>query len=161
MCLAFFHVPVHPSHKKYLTFIWKGRMFQFQVLCFGVRNAPYTFDRLGKAVRDFMFKKAMCKESLKEKKVTVKSLQRLLGYTMAARPTVPMNKARSRGIQRLYLKTYDGSVESEKRLAVLSEWAREDNNWWLTMTLKDCQMSLKSSVRSHQSFNWQTNPVVS
>jgi len=52
--LAYYHVPVDPQHVKYLCFTWKGRLYQFKVLCFGVRNAPYIFDRLGKSVRIFL-----------------------------------------------------------------------------------------------------------
>ena len=34
-------------------------MYQFQVLCFGVTSAPYTFDRLGRSVRDYLFKRGV------------------------------------------------------------------------------------------------------
>ena len=34
-------------------------MYQFQVLCFGVTNAPFTFDKLGKAVRDHLLSKGV------------------------------------------------------------------------------------------------------
>ena len=54
MLLAFFHVPIHPDHWKYLTFVWNGHVYQFRVLCFGIRNAPFTFHTLGGAVRDFL-----------------------------------------------------------------------------------------------------------
>ena len=87
---------------------------------------------------------AMCRECLKKITVTIKLLQRLSGYIMAARPAVPMTRARSRGIQRMILDNYDGSVESGKKLVRISAWAREDISWWLTLKLKDCQMSLKS-----------------
>ena len=59
MPLAFFHVPVYPEHRKYLSFLWNGRMYQFQVLCFGVKNAPFAFVKLGEAVRDFLFLKGI------------------------------------------------------------------------------------------------------
>ena len=59
MLLAFFHVPVYPEHRKYLSFLWNGRMYQFQVLCFGVKNAPFAFVKLGEAVRNFMFLKVL------------------------------------------------------------------------------------------------------
>ena len=39
---------------KYLCFTWRGRLYQFKVLCFGVRNAPFTFDRLGKSLSFFL-----------------------------------------------------------------------------------------------------------
>ena len=51
--LAYYHVPIDPEHRKYLCFVWKGKIYQFRVLCFGLKNAPFTFDRLGKAMRCF------------------------------------------------------------------------------------------------------------
>ena len=38
---------------KYPCFVWIGRIFQFKVLCFGVKNAPFTFNRLGQLFRKF------------------------------------------------------------------------------------------------------------
>ena len=221
MLLAFFHVPVHQAHRKYLSFVWNGRMYQFQVLCFGVTNAPFTFHNLGKAVRDHLLSKgvrmiiylddilvlaqsfsqcishaqlvvdtfvrlgffiktkkciltpskhfyflgylwdttdmvcslpseklqniqSLCRDCLAKGLIPLKLLQRLSGTIMAARPAVPMTKARHRGIQRLILKLYDGSAESGKKMTRLSDWAREDINWWLSLSLEKCKMSLRS-----------------
>ena len=33
--------------------MWNGKIFQFKVLCFGVKNAPFTFNRLGQQLRKF------------------------------------------------------------------------------------------------------------
>ena len=49
--LAFFHVPLRQEDSKYLCFIWKGRVYQFMVMCFGVKSAPYTFNKLGKVIK--------------------------------------------------------------------------------------------------------------
>ena len=38
---------------KYPCFVWIGRISQFKVLCFGVKNAPLTFNRLGQLFRKF------------------------------------------------------------------------------------------------------------
>ena len=51
--LAFYHVAIDPDHTKYLSFVWNGKIFQFKVLCFGVKNAPFTFNRLGQQLRKF------------------------------------------------------------------------------------------------------------
>ena len=51
--LAFYHVAIDPDHTKYLSFVWNGKIFQFKVLCFGVKNAPFTFNRLGQELRKF------------------------------------------------------------------------------------------------------------
>lgn len=47
---AYFSVPVHDSHKKFLRFIWKQDMYEFQVLPFGLSTAPYTFTKILKPV---------------------------------------------------------------------------------------------------------------
>ena len=36
---AYFAIPIHPDHRKYLRFIWKGQVYQFRVLMFGVALA--------------------------------------------------------------------------------------------------------------------------
>ena len=33
--------------------MWNGRVLQFKVLCFGVKSAPFTFNRLGQQLRKF------------------------------------------------------------------------------------------------------------
>jgi hypothetical protein len=33
---AYFHVPIHAADRKYLRFGWRGRLFQFCVLPFGL-----------------------------------------------------------------------------------------------------------------------------
>ena len=48
---AFYHVAIDPDYTKYLSFAWNGKVYQFKVLCFGVTNAPYTFNR--KQLRKF------------------------------------------------------------------------------------------------------------
>jgi hypothetical protein len=40
---AYFHIPLHPSTRKYMRFWWKGRLFQFLVLPFGLSPAPKVF----------------------------------------------------------------------------------------------------------------------
>ncbi|XP_045104399.1 uncharacterized protein LOC123499932 [Portunus trituberculatus] len=43
---AYFQIPVHPDSRKFLRFIWRGRHFQFRVLCFGLSTAPQVFTRM-------------------------------------------------------------------------------------------------------------------
>lgn len=43
---AYFQVPVHPRSRKYMRFVWQGRVFQFRALCFGLASAPQVFTKL-------------------------------------------------------------------------------------------------------------------
>ena len=43
---AYFHIPIHPDSRKYLRFVWKGRVWQFRSLCFGLSTAPQVFTRV-------------------------------------------------------------------------------------------------------------------
>jgi len=40
---AFLHVPIHPSSRRYLQFQWRGKLYQFKVLPFGLSLAPLIF----------------------------------------------------------------------------------------------------------------------
>ena len=64
--------------------------------------------------------KSLCKEILAKHRTTVKLLQRLMGCVISTRPAVPMSRARSRGIQRMVLDHYRGTVSSANKLVVLS-----------------------------------------
>ena len=37
---AYFSVPVHPSHHHFLRFSWRGKVFQFCCMAFGLAPAP-------------------------------------------------------------------------------------------------------------------------
>ena len=43
---GFHHVKLHPDFTKYLGFYWRGKFYEWQVLCFGVSIAPYYFHKL-------------------------------------------------------------------------------------------------------------------
>jgi hypothetical protein len=47
---AYFHVPVHPRHRRFLMFRWRGRSYQFTCLPFGLASSPRTFCRVTKPV---------------------------------------------------------------------------------------------------------------
>ena len=196
-------MPINPDHTKYLCFVWNGRVYQFKVLCFGIKHAPFTFNRLGlqlkkffnrngvsiiiyiddilvisdtfhKCLKDAQFVinklvelglhiklekcslhpnqsffflgflwdtntmtcqlpeekltsiKSLGEEVLSQERVTVKTLQRLLGRIISTRPAVQMSRARSRGVQRMILDNYRSRPNTAKILVKLSNWARED-----------------------------------
>ena len=47
---AYYSVPIHPNHRKYLRFLWNQRMWQFKVLPNGLSTAPRLFTKLLKPV---------------------------------------------------------------------------------------------------------------
>jgi hypothetical protein len=47
---AYFHVLLHPSKRKYMRFGWKGRLFKFLVLSFGLSPAPKVFTSITRVI---------------------------------------------------------------------------------------------------------------
>ena len=56
LCDAYFSISIHDDYKKYLRFLWKGIIYEFQVLCFGLASAPRIFTKLLKPVYSFFRK---------------------------------------------------------------------------------------------------------
>ena len=51
---AYVHVPIYPSSRKYLGFAFENKVYQFQVLPFGLNTAPQVFTRLGHTVTGYL-----------------------------------------------------------------------------------------------------------
>lgn len=47
---AFFHILVHPRERKWLRFVWNGKVFQFRALPFGMALSPYVFTMVVRAL---------------------------------------------------------------------------------------------------------------
>ena len=47
---AYFTLPIADEHRKYLRFAWRGELFEFTCLCFGLSSAPYLFTKVMKPV---------------------------------------------------------------------------------------------------------------
>ena len=43
---AYFHVPVHPEHRRFLRFAFEGREYEYAVLPFGLSLSPRVFTRV-------------------------------------------------------------------------------------------------------------------
>ncbi|XP_064093859.1 uncharacterized protein LOC135206374 [Macrobrachium nipponense] len=43
---TYFHIPIHPTSRKFLRFVVQSRCFQFRALCFGLSTAPQVFTRV-------------------------------------------------------------------------------------------------------------------
>ena len=51
---AYFLVPVHKSHRKYLRFKYNNILYEFNCLPFGLCTAPYVFTKLLKPVMEYL-----------------------------------------------------------------------------------------------------------
>lgn len=47
---AYYLVPIHESHRKFLRFQFLGKLFQFNCLCFGLNIAPFVFTKIIKPI---------------------------------------------------------------------------------------------------------------
>ena len=56
---AYFHVPIHPSSRKYLKFTFENKVYQFQVLPFSLNTAPQVFTRLGHTVTGYLHRQGI------------------------------------------------------------------------------------------------------
>ena len=45
---AYFHIPIHPRDRKWLRFVWEGKVFQFCALPFGLSLAPWIFTKVSR-----------------------------------------------------------------------------------------------------------------
>ena len=56
---AYFHVPIHPSSRKFLRFAFENKVYQFRVLPFGLNTAPQVFTRLGHTVTGYLHRQGI------------------------------------------------------------------------------------------------------
>lgn len=54
---AYYVVPIKKSHRKYLRFVYEGKMFEFTCLPFGLNVAPYVFTKILKPVATYLRKR--------------------------------------------------------------------------------------------------------
>ena len=47
---AYFHIPIHQEFRNYLQFRWKGKLYRFRCLPFGISIAPRVFTKLMRTV---------------------------------------------------------------------------------------------------------------
>lgn len=51
---AYFSIPIHADHKKYLRFHFNDQLYQFNFLPFGLCTAPYVFTKIMRPVTAFL-----------------------------------------------------------------------------------------------------------
>lgn len=47
---AYFSIPIHSNFQKYLKFCWRGQLYKFVCLCFGLASAPRVFTKALKPI---------------------------------------------------------------------------------------------------------------
>ena len=48
---AYYHIPIHPKFRRFLTFCHRGTLWQFRALSFGLSAAPWIFTRVMEEVK--------------------------------------------------------------------------------------------------------------
>jgi len=56
---AYFHIPIHKSHRKFLRFVVKGQVYQFRALPFGLASAPWIFTQVMSQVKSMVHLKGI------------------------------------------------------------------------------------------------------
>ena len=56
---VYFTVPIHPTHQRYLRFIWKQEIFQFTCFQLSLSSAPRVFIKLMKPVNGYLWSKGV------------------------------------------------------------------------------------------------------
>lgn len=51
---AYFSISIDTEYRKYLRFLWLGKLYEFQVLLFGLNIAPYIFTKLMRPVVQYL-----------------------------------------------------------------------------------------------------------
>ena len=56
---AYFHLLIHPSSRKFLRFAFENKVYQFQMLPFGLNTAPQVFTQLGHTVTRYLHRQGI------------------------------------------------------------------------------------------------------
>ena len=56
---AYLHIPIHHRSRKYLRFTFRGRVYQFKALLFGLSTSPFVLTRLMIVIATFLRRRAI------------------------------------------------------------------------------------------------------
>ena len=56
---AYFFIPIHKSSRKYLRFQWKGQIYEWTCVPFGLSLAPWLYTKIMKSVANFLREKGL------------------------------------------------------------------------------------------------------
>ena len=93
---AYFSVPIVKRHRKYLRFMWRETLYEFQCLCFGLSLAPFYFTKAMKPIFSQLRREGIhcthyiddslyintSKEQLERDTARAKDLLQSLGFTI-------------------------------------------------------------------------------
>ena len=57
---AYFALPIESSFRKYVRFVWRDRLYEFQCMCFGLSSAPYIFTKVMKPIFSRLRREGIC-----------------------------------------------------------------------------------------------------
>ena len=131
---AYFHIPINRRFRRFLRFGWRGRLYQYLVLPFGLCTAPLVFTKVTKPLKSFLHSLAIRsiwylddiliigssrEECLRNVGEALRLLERV-GFivNLAKSSLIPSQDFRFLGLQ---WNTSSGviSIDDEKRLAVV------------------------------------------
>ena len=56
---AYLHILIHPKHRKYLSFVHRGKVYQWTCLPFGLATSPFVFTKLNAEIGKFVHKRGI------------------------------------------------------------------------------------------------------
>ncbi len=130
---AYYHVLVHPSHKKYLRFTIANKVFQFRALPMGLRSSPRVFTQLTLPIKQWAHQQGIHlhqylddwiirstdRKTLVAQSQAVVRLTRSLGFVLNQKKSVlvPTQKIKHLGMEYdLSVKLVGLTVERRERL---------------------------------------------
>ncbi|XP_057336473.1 uncharacterized protein LOC130677723 [Microplitis mediator] len=150
---AYFLIRVKRSSRKYLRFRFKGQLYQFMCLPFGLCSSPHTFTKIMKPVVNKLRSKGKDYEACKNNVQNTIGLLEELGFIINYRKSTTTPNRRCVEYGRAYCKR----LERAKWLALtlnnndfegfmtINAGVLEDLQWW-----RDNIMSANSRIKSHK-----------
>ena len=57
---AYFSIPIDENFRKYFRFVWKGKIYEFLVMPFGLTSAPFIFTKITKPIMAYLHASGLC-----------------------------------------------------------------------------------------------------
>ncbi|XP_020297308.1 uncharacterized protein LOC109861882, partial [Pseudomyrmex gracilis] len=135
---AYFLVPIHADYRKFLRFKFKGKMFQFVCLPFGLCTSPYVFTKLMKPIVNTLRQQDKKKSHIVQlvsklkrgKAYDIRKFAKLLGTLASACPAVSYGLIHCKRLeQQKYLALKFNGGDYDGKIWIL-ESMLEELTWW-------------------------------